>query len=94
MKIKAIKMYQSVTFEKRAETHFTVLPVTNKPSTKLEFHKDIMCVSVKSDRDHILVPLTNICSIELWIDDECNSYLERADAVKKVKGTLKDHEIK
>lgn len=92
-RIKAVKLYQSATFEKRSETHFTVLPVSGKVSPELSFNKDLMCIDIKSANDHILVPLTNVACIYLW-NDAADEYVEGQEKIKKVRGTLKAHEIK
>lgn len=92
-KIKAVKLYQSATFEKRSETHFTVLPVSGKIAPTLEFNKDMMCIEIQSKNDHILVPLTNIACIYLW-DDAADKYLEDKKEIDSVKGTLKGSDIK
>ncbi len=91
--IKAVKLYQSATFEKRSEVHFTVLPVTGKPAIQIELLKDIGCVSIKSDIDHILVPLTNIACIYLW-NDAANEYVENKKKSDAVRGTLREQDIK
>jgi hypothetical protein len=93
IRIKACKLYQSATFEKRAETHFTCLPVANKVSPTIEFNKELMCVEIKSTHDHILVPLTNIACIYLW-DESADKYIEDRETAMKVTGTLKAHDIK
>lgn len=92
-RIKSIKLYQSATFEKRSETHFTVLPVSGKVSPTIEFIKDLMCIEIKSANDHVLIPLTNIAAIYLWTDS-ADKYLEDKKANDKVVGTLKAQDIK
>lgn len=93
MRIKSCKLYQSATFEKRSETHFTVLPVSGKVSPTIEFNKELMCIDIKSPNDHILVPLTNIACIYLW-DQAADDYIKTKEKTDKVVGTLKAQDIK
>lgn len=92
-RIKAVKIYQAVTFERRSETHFTVLPVTGRTSPALSFNKELMCIDIKSANDHILVPLTNVAAIYLW-NEEADEYIDNAEKAKKSKSTLKAQDIK
>ena len=63
--IDAIRCYQAVMFEKRQETFFATRQINEKAPLKIEIIEGINVVSLKSERDHILVPLTNISAIYL-----------------------------
>ncbi len=63
--IDSIRCYQSVMFEKRNETFFASRQINEKAPLKLEIIEDINAVSIKSERDHILVPLTNVSAVYL-----------------------------
>ncbi len=63
--IDAIRCYQSVMFDKRNETFFASRQINEKAPLKLEIIEEINAVSIKSDRDHILVPLTNVSAVYL-----------------------------
>ena len=63
--IDAIRCYQAVMFEKRQETFFATRQINEKAPLKLEIIEDISAVSIKSERDHILVPLTNVSAVYL-----------------------------
>lgn len=59
MKIKAIKTYQAVSFQKSLHNYFTAERDAFR-DLELELLKDVGCVAIKSAKDHILVPLTNV----------------------------------
>ena len=61
----AIRCYQSVMFEKRQETFFASRQINEKAPLKIEIIEGINVVSLKSERDHILVPLTNVSAVYL-----------------------------
>ena len=63
--IDAIRCYQSVMFDKRNETFFASRRINEKAPLKLEIIEEINAVSIKSERDHILVPLTNVSAVYL-----------------------------
>lgn len=92
-RIKAVTTYQSVIFEKKNETHFTTLPVAGKPTIELKFVKELMAIEIKSDKDHVLIPLTNIGAIYLWTKED-DKYLERKEEAKNVKTGVKAEDIK
>jgi hypothetical protein len=77
--IDAIRCYQSVMFEKRQETFFASRQINEKAPLQLEIIEDINAVSIKSERDHILVPLTNISAVYL------KSPIKREQEVKNKK---------
>jgi len=80
--IDAIRCYQSVMFEKRQETFFASRQINEKAPLQLEIIEDINAVSIKSERDHILVPLTNVSAVylksPLKIEQEKKEAKERA----------------
>jgi len=93
MKIRAIKTYQSVTFEKRSENFFSIIPISGKPAIEINMIKELMAIEVKSDKDHVIIPLTNVSAIHPWIaEDEINAQ-EREDR-KKLKVAVNPNEIK
>ncbi len=63
--IDAIRCYQAVMFDKRQETFFATRQINEKAPLKLEIVEEINAVSIKSERDHILVPLTNVSAVYL-----------------------------
>ena len=63
--IDAIRCYQSVMFEKTNETFFASRQINNRKPLELEIIEGINMVSIRSDRDHILVPLTNVSCVYL-----------------------------
>ena len=92
-KIKSVKLYQCATFEKRSETHFTVLPVSGKPGVSIEFIPEMACIEIKSLVDHILVPMTNIACIYIWTGAADEYVVNRTEA-RAVTGTLTAQDIK
>lgn len=63
--IDAIRCYQSVMFDKRQETFFATRQINNKLPIDLEIIEELSMVSIKSESDHILIPLTNVSAIYL-----------------------------
>lgn len=63
--IDAIRCYQAVMFNKGNETFFATRRINAQVALEIEIVEDLKVVSVKSDRDHILIPLTNISAIYL-----------------------------
>jgi len=63
--IDAIRCYQSVMFDKRQETFFATRQINNKLPIDLEIIEELGMVSIKSESDHILIPLTNVSAIYL-----------------------------
>lgn len=64
-KIDAIRCYQSVMFEKTNETFFASRQINNRKPLQLELIENLNVVSIKSDRDHVLIPLTNVSCVYL-----------------------------
>ena len=63
--IDAIRCYQAVMFNKGNETFFATRRINADIALDIEIVEDLKVVSVKSNRDHILIPLTNISAIYL-----------------------------
>jgi len=63
--IDAIRCYQAVMFNKGNETFFATRRINADIALEIEIVEDLKVVSVKSDRDHILIPLTNVSAIYL-----------------------------
>ena len=63
--IDAIRCYQSVMFDKRQETYFATRQINEKLALEIEILENINMISIKNDRDHVLVPLTNISAVYL-----------------------------
>jgi hypothetical protein len=63
--IDAIRCYQSVMFDKRQETFFATRQINNKMPLELEIIEELSMISIKSESDHILIPLTNVSAIYL-----------------------------
>ena len=64
-KIDSIRCYQSVMFEKTNETFFASRQINNRKPLELELIESLNVVSIKSDRDHVLIPLTNVSCVYL-----------------------------
>lgn len=93
MNIRAIKTYQSITFEKRSENFFTVVPISGKPPVKITLMKDLAAIEVKSDKDHVIIPLTNVSCIHPWIAEDDVLEAER-EARKNLTVGVHPSEIK
>ena len=80
--IDAIRCYQSVMFEKRQDTFFATRQINERIPLKLELIEGINVISIKSERDHILIPLTNVSAIYLKspikVEQEEKNNVERA----------------
>ena len=63
--IDAIRCYQSVMFEKTNETFFASRQINNRKPLELEIIENLNVISIKSDRDHVLIPLTNVSCVYL-----------------------------
>lgn len=74
LKIKAIHIYQSATFDKRDENYFSALPIPHKRPLTLKYLEDMRAVEIESDYSHIIVPMDNIRAIYLW-DAEAERYM-------------------
>tara|TARA_R110002167_G_C12637648_1_gene648103 strand:- start:1308 stop:1616 length:309 start_codon:yes stop_codon:yes gene_type:complete len=63
--IDSIRCYQAVMFNKGNETFFASRKINNVEPLELELIEGLNAVSIKSDRDHIIVPLTNVSAVYL-----------------------------
>ena len=63
--IDAIRCYQSVMFDKRNETFFASRQINERRPIELKIIEELQMISIKSDKDHIIVPLTNVSAIYL-----------------------------
>ena len=61
--IDSIRVYQAVTFEKASETFFSTRIVNNKIGREISVNLELGGVEIKSAKDHILVPFTNVSCI-------------------------------
>jgi|TARA_R100000084_G_C4630965_1_gene138323 hypothetical protein len=52
-------------FEKTNETFFASRQINNRKPLELELIESLNVVSIKSDRDHVLIPLTNVSCVYL-----------------------------
>ena len=96
LNIKAIRCYQSVFFHGTMHTSFNNLKNPNNPREEvvsLTYMPELHAVEVKDSKDHVIVPLTNVSSINLYskIDEEV---AERAPKLRGEKRALKPTEIK
>ena len=80
--IDAIRCYQSVMFDKRQETYFATRQINEKLAREIEILEKINMISIKNDRDHVLVPITNISAVylksPLKLEQESKDKKERA----------------
>ena len=93
-RIKGIKCYQSVTFEGKQETHFTVVPVPHKPAITIEVLYDLGVVELKSAADHVQIPLTNVAAIYFWCDKDTKREEHNALEAAKPTHTLRPSDLK
>ena len=63
--IDSVRVYQAVTFEKANETFFASRQINARKPCEIKILPELMSVSIKSAKDHILVPFTNISCIYL-----------------------------
>ena len=63
--IAAFRCYQSVMLDKRNETFFASRQINNRLPIELEIIEELQMISIKSESDHILIPLTNVSAIYL-----------------------------
>ena len=88
--IDAIRCYQAVMFERGNETFFASRKINNRAGLEITLIEGLNVVSIKSDRDHILVPLTNISAvylkspIKLEQEEKDNIERKRVDSPSKV----------
>ena len=80
--IDAIRCYQSVMFDKRLETYFATRQINEKLALEIEILEKINMISIKNDRDHVLIPITNVSAVylksPLKLEQESKDKKERA----------------
>lgn len=86
MKVRAIKTYQAVTFEKRTETFFTSIENGAKKTVQMQIRPELMCVEVKTELDHVLIPFTNVSAIHI-VTEQAIAEAEEAKAEKANRKT-------
>jgi hypothetical protein len=62
--IDAVRVYQSIQFDKKNETHFSTRNLAKK-QVKIEFHNTLSAIKITSTTDCVIVPLTNVSAIYL-----------------------------
>ena len=87
--IKAIRVYQAVTFEGVTQTFFSSQLLPNRKPVDLSLDEKLQVVELKSEKDHILVPFTNIAGIYLAMEKD---KVKKESKPKKVG--IKSTEIK
>ena len=63
--IDAIRCYQAVMFEKRQETFFATRQINSRQPLEIKIIEGLNVISLKSEKDHILIPFANISAIYL-----------------------------
>jgi hypothetical protein len=63
--IDSVRIYQAVMFNRSNETFFSTRKINHTPGRKIEILEELQALSIKSDKDHIIVPLTNVSAIYL-----------------------------
>jgi hypothetical protein len=94
MRIKSVKVYQAVSFDKKLHTFFLAESSgNNKPIITIEFMPEILCIKFSNDNDTVLVPLTNVASIQLHSKntEEHDAWVKEQ---KNAKVGVKSHEAK
>ena len=81
--IDAVRCYQSVMFDKRQETFFATRQINNRQPIELEIIEELQMISIKSESDHILIPLTNVSAI--YLKSPLKLEQERKDKEERAK---------
>ena len=79
-KIRMVRAYQAVAFEKQNETTFIVKGTDRKKPCSIVINTELHGVEIKSDKDHVLIPMTNISCI----------YFESPQSVKEEEDKKKE----
>lgn len=90
MKIKSVRTYQAVMFEKIPQTYFSMIEIANKPKIELKLTEDTGAhfIEVKSEKDLVYIPLSNISGIYTFNQsDEENLNFAKAEAKKTLTPT-------
>lgn len=87
--IDSVRIYQAVQFEKVSETFFSTRKLNNKVGREIKINKDLGGVEISSEKDHILVPFTNVSCIyfksQIKVDQEKRAEKEKSNQVKNSK---------
>lgn len=62
--IHSIRVYQAVKFDNKLSTYFVTEDTTHQRASEIEIIPDVG-VSVKNERDHVIVPFPNISAIRM-----------------------------
>lgn len=63
--IDSVRVYQSITFDKRSETFFSTRDINGKSGREITVNEEVGGLEIKSKTDHVIVPYTNISCIYL-----------------------------
>lgn len=97
LKIKAVRCYQSVLFEKQQQTSFTIVDIPGRPKMEISLAKvgsNTDVIEIKSEKDCVHVPLTNISGIYYYNEYDKHKESLRAEEAAKPKNTARAAEIK
>ncbi len=86
-KIKSIRCYQSVYFEKKMYDSFTTIEVQGRASVNIKLDvigSNTDAILISSDKDSVHVPLTNVSGIYYY-----NKFDEHAEELKKAEKAAK-----
>lgn len=87
-KIKSVRCYQSVTFEKQQHNSFSTIAIPNRPMVEITLEKlgsSTDVIEITSGKDMVHIPLTNISGIY---------YFNEADKAKKAAKTKEEENAK
>ena len=83
--IDSIRCYQSVMFNRTNETFFATRQINSRQPLEIKIIEGLNVISLKSEKDHILIPFANISAIYLKspikIEQEEKDKKERAKTV-------------
>lgn len=82
--IDAVRVYQSISFDKKNETHFSTRNSAKK-KVKIEFHNVLSAIKITSATDCVIVPLTNVSAIYLKSPIKKEAINEAEEEVKRKK---------
>jgi hypothetical protein len=72
-KIKSIRCYQAVTFEKNQNTSFSTVPIPSRPLVEISLEKlgsSTDVIEVKNNNDLVHIPMSNISGIYYYNDSD------------------------
>lgn len=82
--IAAIRTYQSILIDGRQDTFFRTVDLNSmRKGIDITFHPTLPAVVLKSQKDHVIVPMANIASIYMWTEKESNRLAEREKELSK-----------